>query len=578
MAMANPINDSLPHEVPPTTLPDAFLQTVLSSNMVELDYIHAFLRRAMLQVSRRRNTFVIAACLPYDVLFLIFNHTVGMKDSTTLRVLSQVCGRWRAIILEDSLLWRKALNLTGGRKWVGEVMLRTKKVPLWISVDRYDFTEDYSENIVPNVSIVIGNNFSRCAIFDIEGHSGKVEEILDSVNMDCGAPLLHSLSIRNISCPVRDHIMDIPDRLFRIPMPRLTSLCLERCAFSWDAIHTGIASHSRSLTSLCISNVHDDTLATTPLQLSLILQSFPLLKDLWLRDAIVVTASDHEIVAVTLQSLSSLHIQSSIDACAVFLAAICVPSLVNLVVDVNAAPEPSPGDIHELMTSIQLAAPPCLAYTSVNITHHPGCFIIQLGHARAPKPLIEVTLRNSSRQVLGDRFLEIITSMVVIQPLRHVQELRVSVPYSVEGQVEGQVMTETWRHFFHHINMISHIHLGTQPPALLLHTLYQDAYMAAHLQHSDELRLLLPSLAQVSLPPIYEYRIFVDMILDLRASLGGLLTAEALLQQCADIESFSDLDVVRNQIMAWAVNPGHNIPDWVENDVEDESSIDDTID
>ncbi|KAI5987726.1 hypothetical protein EDD15DRAFT_2372109 [Pisolithus albus] len=578
MAMANSIDGGLPHEVPPTTLPPEFLRTVLSSNAVELDYIHAFLRHAMLQVSRRRNTFAIAACLPYDVLFLIFDHAVGMKDSTALRVLSQVCGRWRAVVLEDSLLWHKALNLMGGRKWVREVMRRTKEVPLWINVNRYDFTEDYGENIVPNVSLVIGNDFSRCAILDIEGHSGEVKEVLDSVNTDYGAPLLHSLLIRNISCPVQEYIVNIPDRLFRIPMPRLTSLCLERCAFSWDALHTGIASHSHSLTSLCISNVHDDTLATTPFRLSLILQSFPLLKDLRLRDAIVVTASDHEIAAVTLQSLSSLHIQSSIGACAAFLAAICVPSLVDLMVDVNAAPESSPGDVNELMTSIQLAARSCLAYTSVDIAHHPGYFVIRLGRARAPARFIEVTLRNSSRQELGDRFLEIITSMVVIQPLRRVQELCVSVPYSVEGQVEGQVMTETWRHFFHHINMISHIHLGTQPPALLLHTLYQDAYMAAHLQRSNELRLLLPSLAQVSLPPIYEYRVFVDMILDLRASLGGLLMTEALLQQCADVESFSDLDVVRSQIMAWAVDPGHNIPDWVENDVEDEGSIDDTID
>ncbi|KAI6024584.1 hypothetical protein BKA83DRAFT_4491384 [Pisolithus microcarpus] len=134
--------------------------------------------------------------------------------------------------------------------------------------------------------------------------------------------------------------------------------------------------------------------------------------------------------------------------------------------------------------------------------------------------------------------------MVVIQPLRNVQELYVSLPYSA------------------------------QPPALLLRALYLDAHVA-HLQRSDESHLLLPSLVEISLTPIYEYRVFVDMIVDLRASVAGLLTTKTLLQQCAD-EGFADLDAIHDQIVAWATNPGDTaIPDWVVRVVEDESSIDD---
>ncbi|KAI5984178.1 hypothetical protein EDD15DRAFT_2375569 [Pisolithus albus] len=570
MATTNSIADSQLYEVPPVTLPDELLRTILLANVAQLDYIHTFLRLAMLHVSRQRNTFAVAACLPPEVLLLIFEHVVGVKDSTILRVLSQVCGRWRAIVLEDPLLWRKALNFTGGHKWVGEVVMRTKKVPLWIGINQYDFTEDYGENIIPNVNLVTGKHFSRCAIFDIEGHSGEIEEILESVNTNYGAPLLRSLSIRNISCSVQEHVVNVPDRLLKTSMPRLTSLRLERCAFSWDAIHTGIASHSHSLKSLCISNVCDTTPATTLSELSLILEFFPLLEDLRLQDAISTMAGDNGTTEVALQRLSSLHIWSSIDTCTAFLAIVCAPSLVDLAVDVNATPEPSPGGVHELMTSIQLVVPSHLVCTSLDIAHNSGCLIIWLGHGRAPKPFVEVTLRDWAPRLLGDRFPDVITSMVVIQPLRSVQEFYVSLPYSVERQVAA----ETWRHFFSHINRVSHIHLGNRPPALLLRALYLDAHMA-HLQRSDEPHLLLPSLAKISLTPIYEYRVFVDMIVDLRASAAGLLTTRTLLQQCAD-EGFADLDAIHNQIVAWATNAGDTaVPDWVTRVVEDESSIGD---
>lgn len=570
MATTNSIDDSQLYEVPPVTLPDSLLQTILSANVAQLDYIHTFLRLAMLQVSRQRNTFAIATCLPHEVLLLIFEHAVGVKDSTILRVLSQVCGRWRAIVLQDPLLWRKALNFADGRKWVGEVVMRTKEVPLWIGINQYDFTEDYGDNIIPNVTLVTGSHFSRCAIFDIEGHSGEIEEILESVNTNYGAPLLRSLSIRNISCSIREHVVNIPDRLLKTSMPRLTSLRLGRCTFSWDAIHAGIASHSHSLTSLCISNVHDASSATTLSELSHILEFFPLLKDLRLQDAISMTAGDHGVTEVTLQCLSSLHIRSSIDTCTAFLAIICAPSLVDLAVNVNATLEPSPDDVHELMTSIQLVAPSHLVCTNLDIAHNCGCLIIRLGHGWTPKPIVEVTLRDWAPQLLGDCFPEVITSMVAIQPLRNVQELYVSLPYSVERQIA----TETWGHFFSHINRVSHIRLGAQPPALLLRALYLDAHVA-HLQRSDESHLLLPSLVEISLTPIYEYRVFVDMIVDLRASVAGLLTTKTLLQQCAD-EGFADLDAIHDQIVAWATNPGDTaIPDWVVRVVEDESSIDD---
>ncbi|KAI5989721.1 hypothetical protein EDD15DRAFT_2198405 [Pisolithus albus] len=44
-------------------------------------------------------------CLPHDALLLIFGHMVGMKDSTVLKVPSQVCRKWWAVVLEDPLLW-----------------------------------------------------------------------------------------------------------------------------------------------------------------------------------------------------------------------------------------------------------------------------------------------------------------------------------------------------------------------------------------------------------------------------------------------------------------------------------------
>ncbi|KIO05588.1 hypothetical protein M404DRAFT_999726, partial [Pisolithus tinctorius Marx 270] len=567
----NSVDDIQLHEGQLVTLPDAFLEAILSANPVELDYIRTFLRLALLQVSHQCNTFAIAACLPQDVLLLIFEHAVELKSSTFPRVLSQVCRRWRAIILEDPLLWRNALNFTDPCKWSCEVLTQTKEVPLWIYVNQHDFTEDYGENITLNASLVTGNHFSRCAILDLEGHSGEIEEILESINTDDGAPLLHLLSIRNISCSIREHLSNVPDRLLKTSMPRLKSLCLERCVFSWDAIHNGIASQSRFLTSLCISNVHDVTLATTLSQLYLVLQSFPLLQHLQLQDAIVVTTSDHGITPVTLHDLSSLRIRTSIDACTVFLAVIHMPSLIDLVVIANAVPESSPGCIGELMAGIQVTAP-CSSYRSLGIVHNRGCLAVQLGHGRASKPVVEMVFRNWARQLPGDHFSEIVTNMKVIQSLRSMQELHVSLPYSVEGQIAP----DAWKQFFRHFDRISDIHLGAQPPALLLRTLYQDAH-TARLECSGGSLLLLPSLVQISSTPICGFRVFVNMIAELRASMVDSPATRALLQQCAN-DRYSDLDAVRHQIIAWASSAGDaDIPEWVTmvESLEDESSIGD---
>ncbi|KAI6143931.1 hypothetical protein BKA82DRAFT_4179073 [Pisolithus tinctorius] len=477
----NSVDDIQLHEGQLVTLPDAFLEAILL---------------ALLQVSHQCNTFAIAACLPQDVLLLIFEHAVELKSSTFPRVLSQVCRRWRAIILEDPLLWRNALNFTDPCKWSCEVLTRTKEVPLWIYVNQHDFTEDYGENITLN---------ANAAILDLEGHSGEIEEILESINTDDGAPLLHLLSIRNIS---------FPDRLLKTSMPRLKSLCLERCVFSWDAIHNGIASQSRFLTSLCISNVHD---------------SFPLLQHLQLQDAIVVTTSDHGITPVTLHDLSSLRIRTSIDACTVFLAVIHMPSLIDLVVIANA-----------LMAGIQVTAP-CSSYRSLGIVHNRGCL--------ASKPVVEMVFRNWARQLPGDHFSEIVTNMKVIQSLRSMQELHVSLPS----------LPDAWKQFFRHFDRISDIHLGAQPPAF------------------GGSLLLLPSLVQISSTPICGFRVFVNMIAELRASMVDSPATRALLQQCAN-DRYSDLDAVRHQIIAWASSAGDaDIPEWVTmvESLEDESSIGD---
>ncbi|KAI6030671.1 hypothetical protein F5J12DRAFT_779766 [Pisolithus orientalis] len=130
--MTNSVDNIQLHEEQLMTLPDAFLEVILSVNPVKLDYIHMFLRLALLQ------------------------------------------------------------------------------------------------NITLNASLVTGNHFSRCAILNLEGHSGEIEEILESINTDDSAPLLHLLSIHNISCPIQEHLLNVPDRLLKTSMPHLKLLFLER--------------------------------------------------------------------------------------------------------------------------------------------------------------------------------------------------------------------------------------------------------------------------------------------------------------------------------------------------------------
>ncbi|KAI6095262.1 hypothetical protein F5141DRAFT_1068513, partial [Pisolithus sp. B1] len=263
------IDNSQWHQVPLVTLPDALLQNSLVSKCGQTG---------------------LYTCIPEAC-----NAPLGIKDSTVLRVLNQVCGRWQAIVLEDPLLWHKMLNLTGGQKWVREVVMQTKDMPLWVHINQYDFTEDYGKNIMPNVILSPVTTSPDVPSLTSRGTVAKLKEILEAVNTDYGAPLIHSLSIQNISCSVQEHLVNIPDRLLKTMMP-------------W----------------------HNVTLAMMLLQLSLILPVLSTLADLQLQDVITVMAGNLGTTLVALQGLSSLHIWSSIDACTIFLGTICAPSLVTL--------------------------------------------------------------------------------------------------------------------------------------------------------------------------------------------------------------------------------------------------------
>ncbi|KAI5992858.1 hypothetical protein EDC04DRAFT_2910995 [Pisolithus marmoratus] len=199
----------------PVTLSEEFLWMISVADPEELDEILRQLHSAIVYASQWRNDFVLAARLPGDVLLLIFEHASPDRDTRMLRTLSQVCRRWRSIIIQAPLLWRKALNLADRSTWFAEVLRRTQAVPLEVF---FDTAEDYTGYAIPNLTTVMANNLQRCASLHIEGYGDDIEEVLGSDITADEVPLLLQLSIHNISC-FHDGEANIPDSLLSILAP-----------------------------------------------------------------------------------------------------------------------------------------------------------------------------------------------------------------------------------------------------------------------------------------------------------------------------------------------------------------------
>ncbi|KAI6123891.1 hypothetical protein EDD17DRAFT_1514311 [Pisolithus thermaeus] len=134
----------------PVTLSEEFLWRIVVVDPEELDEILQQLHSALVYASQWHNTFTPAACLPGDVLLVIFEHALPDRDTCMLRILSQA-----------PLLWHKALNLADRSTWFAEVLRRTQAVPLEVF---FDIAEDYTGYAIPNLTTIMTKNLQSTGI------------------------------------------------------------------------------------------------------------------------------------------------------------------------------------------------------------------------------------------------------------------------------------------------------------------------------------------------------------------------------------------------------------------------------
>ncbi|KAI6094130.1 hypothetical protein EV401DRAFT_2084706 [Pisolithus croceorrhizus] len=356
--------------------------------------------------------------------------------------------------------------------WFSEVLRQTRTVPLDFF---FDTAEDYTGYAIPNLTTVMIDHFWRCASLHIEGYRDDIEEIVNSHITTDEAPLLHQLSIHNISCSLpsaRDGEAEIPDTFLSVLAPQLTSLHLEGCAFNWNIVCTRLAPHAPLLSSLRIRNFHIQS-ATSIAQLLSVLELLPSLKDLQLQNSFFSSEMDWNACPhkVLLPQLTSLIFESPTVAGAMFLAALELPSLTKLEATVDVGLLST--DIHHFMEGVQLATcrmahPP---YLYIYYGHH--LFIVHLNHYHH-FPMLQVTFKNWALHdpaVPDACFTDLIRGIANIAALRNMQDLKVSLPVSVERCLAP----DAWAYFLRHLKMISLIFFGTHALVFLIHTLFLDA-------------------------------------------------------------------------------------------------------
>ncbi|KAI5986476.1 hypothetical protein EDD15DRAFT_2373185 [Pisolithus albus] len=560
----------------PVTLSEEFLWTVAVADADEIDQMLQMLRAATVYASQWRNSFAPAARLPGDVLLLIFEHVLPGRHTCVLRTLSQVCRRWRSTILQVPLLWRKALNLADRTMWFSEVLRRTRTVPLEFF---FDIAEDYTGYAIPNLTTVMNDHFWRCVSLHIEGYKEDIEEIVDScITMD-KAPLLRRLSIHNISCSLpstRDGEAEIPDTFLSVLAPQLVSLHMEGCAFNWNIVCSRLAPRSPLLSSLCVRNFRIQSAATV-VQLLSLLESFPSLKDLRLQNSFFSSEADRNARPrkVVLSQLTSLVFESSTVAGAMLLAALELPSLTKLEATIDVGPLST--DIHQFMEGVQLAT--CrmvhLPYLYIYYGHH---LLIMHSNHHHHFPTLQMTFKNWALRdpaVPDTRFTDLIRGIADVAVLRKMQDLKVSLPISIERCLSPGA----WAYFLRHLKMISFISFGARTPVFLIRTLLLDAF-----RDNEGIQVrsrLLPSLKQISLPSIPELKVLIDILADARSQVGIPL-AVSTISRVRPRHTGPPPEVVREIVWDWIADPMvHSIPGdstWFVDDEGTDSDEADEID
>ncbi|KAG1849379.1 hypothetical protein C8R48DRAFT_677096 [Suillus tomentosus] len=302
-----------------------------TTNLEALKHILSDPERISMQVQRLQefarflneelNTFSLIFRLPTELLLNVMYFVAQDEDGLeSLIACSRVCRVLRAITIQSPRLWYHAMDMGAPENCVLIALARSHPHHLRISVD-------------------LPHQFNSVKLLNHELnllHIMKSMHRIKSLNLNLVLPqFLHQVLIK---FPNSSHSLEylaigavagtahVPDVVFALDAPRLQSLRITCCTFSWDALRF----HNLLELRIFDAPKHPGVKPSLSMLLNM-LSSLPLLKVVVLHNVLsdldYIFGTDLPLV---LPALETLEIEALSPDCTLFLSSIDTPSLISL--------------------------------------------------------------------------------------------------------------------------------------------------------------------------------------------------------------------------------------------------------
>ncbi|TFY64321.1 hypothetical protein EVJ58_g2690 [Rhodofomes roseus] len=322
----------------------------------------------LIDLRTRLNTFASISVLPPEVLSEVFMHTAGAGGRSTaqsdrwgiymesltrpyswIRV-SHVCRHWRAVALNCPALWGN-LTVTKQREWMEEVLGRSKKAPLYVSVDiSMSLPMGLSATFYPRV-----NSPQEDSLASILSHTARIRSLsLGSKGplserilrlLDGPAPLLETLTMRfetgsHICNNEQDHI----HKLLHPETSRLRQLHLHSVLLQWNNTSLPQLTH---LTVTC--KPHQVTVQVHVEAFLRAIEQMSVLEELVVQSALTAPIDQGEVptnlVQASLPRLRYLRVLENTRNTISLLSHMTTPSLARLFVEIDGDTKTLSGEL-----------------------------------------------------------------------------------------------------------------------------------------------------------------------------------------------------------------------------------------
>ena len=441
------------------------------------------LEESLRALRRRRNTLSPISSLPAEIIAAIFilARLPGSDGRPDIRV-TQVCHRWREIVLDHPLFWShiniSAVNPAG----MTEMLARAKMAPLYLeaTIPRYNTCRWEDAGLV-TFQKVLQDHVSHIYRLQISAKSSQLQRILEGVISP--APTLEHLSLSfemgyegpSLTSSLRG---SVPDTLFDSTTPKLSFLELCNCDISWKS---PLLKGLKHLETMRLSSIRVAKPSLTDWLDAL--NEMPQLKKLLIHSASPFVAPfpfTHPERTVTLPSLVHLDISAPWNDCGLALAHLVLPSLTSLRVTASSG-QPKVRKLQKILPYVaQHAHGPQDTYplqsltiyserTGVNILAWPAFNINDTEkHARPSERLaLSFKCTNGHLDVLDD-LSRILDAAVTALPLDNL------VTFTSRGDTRLGLDANFWRRQEPRWPLLKHLHLGRLPARVLREMILQD--------------------------------------------------------------------------------------------------------